>query len=78
LKSQINPVIGGVVIVVLLCVVGFFLWKGTGGGAASKPPDAPGNPGPFAPGGAANNKGAKPAAANTRTGPPGIAQPPKP
>ena len=69
MKSEVNPVIGVVVVVVLLGVVGFFLWRGTGG-TATKPTGAVGNASPFAPGGAANSKGGKPAAAG-RAGMPG-------
>ncbi len=65
MKSQINPVVGGVIVVIILAVVGVLLWKGTGGGA-SKPNGAVGNPSPFAPGGAANGQGGKP-----NVGPPG-------
>ena len=30
MKTQINPVVAGVVIVVVLAVVGFFIWRGAG------------------------------------------------
>lgn len=51
MKQGINPVVAGIVIVLVLGVVGFLLFKGTGGGSGSKAPMAVGNPGPFAPGG---------------------------
>lgn len=71
MKSEMNPVIAGVVIVILLGVVGFFLWRGTAGSGGKKPGDV-GNPSPFAPGGAMVGKGSKPAAASGMPGgPPG-------
>jgi hypothetical protein len=72
LKSEVNPVIGVVVIVIILAVVGIFLWRGASGGAAAKSAGQVGNPGPFAPGGVANGKGAKPATAPSGARPPGM------
>jgi hypothetical protein len=57
LKQSISPAAAGVVIVLVLVVVGFFIWRGASGGAGSKPVGATGNPGPFEPGGAATGKG---------------------
>jgi hypothetical protein len=54
MKQSINPAVATVVIVIVVAVVGFFLWRGANGGAGSIPPGGVGNPGPFAPGGAAN------------------------
>jgi len=59
LKQSISPAAAGIVIVIILVLVGYFLWKGTSGGG-SIPPGQPGNNGPFAPGGAAVGKGAAP------------------
>ena len=72
MKSEMNPLIAGVVIVILLGIVGFFLWRGTSGGGGKRPGDV-GNPGPFSPGGnMAGKGGGKPAAANGMSGgPPG-------
>ena len=66
MKQSINPVVATVVIVILVAVVGFFLWKGANGGVGSVPPGGVGNPGPFAPGGAANKAQG---AARPQTGP---------
>jgi hypothetical protein len=65
LKSEVNPLIGVVVVVVILVVIGVFLWRGTSGSDAK--PMSVGNPGPFAPGGAAAGKGGAP----VTSGPPG-------
>ena len=71
MKKEIGPGIVAVIVIVVVAVVGFFLWKGTSG-PGSKPPGSVGNPGPFAPGGAAVGKGGgMPAAAEPRTGAPG-------
>jgi hypothetical protein len=59
LKQSINPTVAGVVIVIVLALIGFFLWKGTSGGGGI-PPGEVGNPSPFGPGGAAVGKGADP------------------
>jgi hypothetical protein len=72
-KSEVNPVVGGIVVVLLLAIVGFFLWRGTAGSTA-KPAGAVGNPGPFAPGGPANSRGAKPAGGGPGS-PPGMPAP---
>ena len=34
MKQSVSPAIVGVVVVVLVAVVGFFVWKGTSGGGA--------------------------------------------
>lgn len=52
MKQQINPAVAGLIVVVLIAVVGFFLYKGTGGGS-TKGTMEKGNASPFAPGGAA-------------------------
>ncbi len=71
MKAEVNPVIAGIVLVVIAAVVGFFLWHGTAGAAGGKPPGAVGNAGPFSPGGAAVGKMSQPAQAATggRPGP---------
>ena len=56
MKQQVNPAVAAVVIIVIVCVAGFFIWKGASGGAGSKAAGEPGNAGPFAPGGAALGK----------------------
>ena len=63
MKKQVNPVVITVALVLVLGVAGFFLWKSTaGGGSLPTGTSAPGNAGPFAPGGVANSQmgGAKP------------------
>ena len=37
MKQSINPAVATVVIVIVVAVVGFFLWKGANGGAGSVP-----------------------------------------
>lgn len=71
MKTEVKPVVAGIVIVVLAGVLGFFLWHGTAGAAGSKPPGAVGNAGPFSPGGAAVGKMVQPpqAATGGRPGP---------
>jgi len=61
MKQSINPAVATVLIVIVVAVVGFFLWKGANGGTGSVAPGGVGNPGPFAPGGEANKaQGARP------------------
>jgi hypothetical protein len=57
LKQQINPVVAVVAVILVFAVAGFLVWRGAQGGVANVGPGQPGNPGPFAPGGAATNKG---------------------
>jgi len=65
LKQQVNPAIATVIVIVLLGVTGFLIWRGTQGPGGPAPGEK-GNASPFAPGGAALGKGsAKPDAANT-------------
>jgi hypothetical protein len=65
-RKEMSPAIVGVVIVVILVVAGFFLWKGTGG--AGKPAGAVGEAGPFERG-RVGNAAARPPQATP--GPPG-------
>jgi len=53
LKQQISPAVTGIIIVIIVAVVGLFLYKGTGGGGAIAP-GAPANKSPFGPGGGAS------------------------
>jgi hypothetical protein len=56
-KQQISPGVVIAVIVVILAGVGFFLFKGTGGGGTLPTgTNAPGNSSPFDPGGKANTE----------------------
>jgi len=66
LKQAISPVVAGVVIVLVVVIAGFLIWRGTSGGAGNLPPGAVGNPGPFAPGGAAVGQGGMPEQARQR------------
>lgn len=76
MKQGVSPVVAGVIIAVVVLIAAFVLWKGTSGGAGSKPPGAVGNAGPFDPGGAAAGQGGRPMQAAPRTGPPaGIGMP---
>ncbi len=56
MKQQISPAVVGIVVVIILVVVGFVMFKGTGGGG-SKAPGEPANSSPFAPGGDAIKDG---------------------
>jgi hypothetical protein len=56
LKKEVSPAIVGIIILVLVVAVGFFIWKGTAGGGGKAPGES-GNPSPFGPGGAALGKG---------------------
>ncbi len=58
MKKQLSPKIVAVVLVAVLAVMGYGLWKATGGGGSLPTGTTlPANAGPFAPGGAANGKG---------------------
>lgn len=71
MKKEVSPAIVAVIIIVVVAVVGAFIWRGTST-SGSKPPGAVGNPGPFTPGGAANGQGgAKPANVGAPRGPGG-------
>jgi len=69
LKKEISPAVVAVLIVAVLAVAGFFLWKGTGGGA--KAPGEVGNVGPFERGVVKMNP---PGAAGSGPGGPGAPQ----
>ncbi len=69
MKQSVNPVVATVVVVLIVGVVGFFLWKGTGGGNGNKSPGQVGNASPFGPGGEANK-------AMSNTGKPRTSSPP--
>ena len=77
MKQQVSPAVVAVVIVLVLAVVGFFLYKGTAGAVGGKAKGEAGNPGPFSPGGVANKAMAKPPSnAGRPTGPPtGVGRP---
>lgn len=62
MKTEVSPAVVGIIVVVILVVVGLFLWKGTGGGGSKAPGEA-GNASPFAPGGVMVGKGGTPAQA---------------
>ena len=73
MKQSVSPAIVAVVVIVVVGAVGFFLWKGTGGGS-TKAPGSTGNSSPFAPGGRAQGKGGAMPAGSGRPitgGPPG-------
>ncbi len=53
MKQQISPAVAGIIVVIILAVVGLFIFKGTGGGG-SKAPGEPANTSPFSPGGGAS------------------------
>ncbi len=73
MKQQISPAVAAVIVIIVVAVVGFFLYKGTaGGGNLPVGTTAPGNNGPFSPGGAAVGQGAKPGVANTGGNPGGM------
>ena len=69
MKKEVSPLSAGTVIVLVVIVAGFLLWKGTSGGG-NLPPGAVGNPGPFAPGGVATSSGGMPNEAKGQGGPP--------
>jgi len=70
MKKEVGPGVVAVIIIVVVAVVGYFLWKGTSG-PGSKPPGSVGNASPFAPGGAAVGKGGMPSAAGGQSRGPG-------
>jgi len=55
LKQQLNPAVAGIIVVIILAVVGFFVFKGTGGGG-DKAPGSEGNKSPFGVGGPATKQ----------------------
>lgn len=64
MKQQISPAVAGVIVVIILAVIGLFLFKGTGSGG-SVAPGGTGNASPFGPGGVAN-QGMKDAMSNKK------------
>ena len=61
MKSEIKPAMAAVVILVIVVIVGFFIYRGANAGPGAKSPGQVGNTGPFSPGGAANaGQAAKP------------------
>lgn len=71
MKQQISPAVTAVIVIIVIAVVGFFLYKGTaGGGSLPQGTTQPGNPGPFSPGGKAVGQGAAPSLGKAG-GPPG-------
>ena len=54
LKQAVSTPVAVVVVILVVAVVGYFLWKGASGGVGSVAPGGVGHAGPFDPGGAAN------------------------
>jgi len=78
LKQQVNPVVATVAVILVLAVAGFLIWRGTSSGIGLPGAGEKGNPGPFAPGGAAT-KGYQPPAAGSagpKNGNPGVPKSP--
>jgi len=61
MKKEMNPAVAVAVVVAVVAIVGFLIWRGTSGGGANVPPGGVGNRGPFSPGGEmAGGAGAQP------------------
>ena len=58
MQKQVSPAIAAIVIVIIVAIVGFFLWRGVNSGGGSLPPGAPGNLNPLSKGGSAEGQGA--------------------
>jgi hypothetical protein len=56
MRKELNPGVATAIIVVFVVVVAVFLYRAVMTGPGNKAPGEIGNPGPFAPGGAANSK----------------------
>lgn len=69
MKFEIKPVYAGIMIAAVVVVIGWFFYK-EAGNLGSLPPGAVGNPGPFAPGGAAVGRGGMPGSQTSQPGPP--------
>ena len=64
MKAEVKPAMAVAVIVLILIVAGFFVYRGAQGDTGAKAPGQVGNASPFAPGGSVVNKGARPAQAS--------------
>lgn len=71
MKAAVNPAVAAAVIIAIVLVVGFLIYRGAAANPGSKAPGEVGNAGPFAPGSATAAKGAKPAEADPYHGRPG-------
>ena len=68
MKKEMNPAVMVAVVVAVVAVIGFFIWRGTSGGGASTPAGGVGNASPFAPGGSQVGNPGRPSGARPPAG----------